>query len=94
MIPYSELRNFESEFRELYAKFSGRDLLIDYAILLTAIDPPSGGAYSSIITPEGQRPTQTAGLIRMGVVASDSMLMMAFDSEDEDIDEEDDGDGT
>jgi len=89
MLSNEDANAFEEDFRALFKANSDQDILIDYVVIASAIEPSTGGMYTTLLVPEGQRAPQTAGLVRLGVVVSDRMLN---DSTFELMDDEDDDD--
>lgn len=89
MLESEDFEAFEEDFRKLFKRRSHSDLLVDYVVIASAIEPSSGVTYTTLLTPQGQRSPITAGLVRMGVIVSDRML---DDSTYELIDEDEEDD--
>lgn len=89
MMNYEDVDGFDEEVKDLYKKHAGKDMLIEYVLVATAMNVATGSAYSIILSPTDQRPPATAGLIRMGVVASDEMLIASMEgyAEEDESDE-------
>jgi len=86
-----DIEAFDSEMKDLFKAYSDSDLLIDYVMLGSALDPRTGHQYSVMLVPDDQVPHKTSGLIRIGTVVSDQVLLESLgDFETEEEGEDDD----